>query len=91
MRLSTAIKSSLFVVLLLATVTVSRAEDEEVEVFDVDELGEEEDDYEIGPSQDVETAFMFPDYPDNSEIFLNLTLILFVDKFFMSGARAGEP
>ncbi|GAB5370034.1 hypothetical protein AAMO2058_001457600 [Amorphochlora amoebiformis] len=78
MRLSTAIKSSLFVVLLLATVTVSRAEDEEVEVFDVDELGEEEDDYEIGPSQDVETAFMFPDYPDNKLELGEIVKVLFL-------------
>ncbi len=77
-RISVALRLGL-AVFLAASVLRVRAEggdddseifdDDEVEVFDDEELEidlEEDDDGELGPSPDIETAVFFPDYsPDN--------------------------
>jgi len=72
MKLSSSFKWSLALIMVLGLTQVRAEEDiadeEEVEIFDDDELEidlEEEEDYVIGPSPDITTAVVFPDYPDN--------------------------
>jgi len=61
----------------MATVRAQETEDE-VEVFDVDEIVDDDEDYEIGPSDDIETAFMFPEYPENKLALGEIIKVLFL-------------
>lgn len=77
MKLSN-LKLLLCLFLAVGLTHVRAQEDDEVEIFDVDEIAEEEDDYEIGPSQDVETAVLFPDYPDKRFELGEIIKVLFM-------------
>mmetsp|Transcript_29920 Transcript_29920/g.55936 ORF Transcript_29920/g.55936 Transcript_29920/m.55936 type:complete len:260 (-) Transcript_29920:67-846(-) len=78
MRLSTAAKIALGLFLVVGTVHVRAQDDEDVEIFDVDEIVEEDEDYEIGPSSDIETAFKFVDYDDKKLELGEIIKVLFL-------------
>mmetsp|Transcript_3246 Transcript_3246/g.4423 ORF Transcript_3246/g.4423 Transcript_3246/m.4423 type:complete len:257 (+) Transcript_3246:35-805(+) len=79
MRLNVALRAGLCVFLMVGMASVRAEEDtDDVEVFDVDEIVDEDDDYEVGPSQDIETAFMFADYPDKKLELGEIIKVLFL-------------
>jgi len=78
MRIGKAMKLGLCLFLVLGIASVKAQDDDDVEVFDVDEIVEDEDEYEVGPAADVETAFMFPDYPDKKLELGEIIKVLFL-------------